>query len=114
MEEAHPGVNVVGELGRGPVGTALVEEEERLREGQQEYGVDDEEGDHVVGDDLEDHGDEGAGQLDCPAEEDSVSLGLASCKNRIAKYLLREYLWKRYPLHETDLKETKHVKHAIK
>ena len=68
MEKAHPRVDVGGELRAGSAGAALVEKEESLRESQQKDGVDDEECDHVVGDDLEDHGHEWTSQLNGPAK----------------------------------------------
>ena len=42
---------------------------------QKHDGVDDGKGEHVPGDHLEDHGDEGAGELDGAAEEHEVGPG---------------------------------------
>ena len=53
----------------------LYYEEESLTEAKKADGVDDGEGEHVAGDHLEDHGDEGPGELDGPAEEHEVEPG---------------------------------------
>ena len=50
-------------------------EEESLAEAEKADGVDNGEGEHVAGHHLEDHGDEGSGELDGPAEEHEVEPG---------------------------------------
>ena len=50
----------------------LDDEEESLAEAKEADGVDDGEGEHVPGDHLEDHGDEGPGELDGATEEHEV------------------------------------------